>query len=301
MPRISYINFIKRKLIFFVCVFGVVLFATFPARSVDVVKIVKPRSELDQRRIYPDKVLEAALMKTVKEFGPYTIKRTVPEPARKRLLRDLITGSLVNVHSTATRLEWERESSPILIPIRKGLLGYRLFLVDRQDLSKFAAVRSAADLKALRVGLHAQWSTTKALKKIGFTVVGGSSYEGLFAMLNYQRFDYFPRGINEIYPEFESRRAKFPNMVIEPKLTLLLPLPTYMFVSPSTPRLFNRIKAGLEIMVEDGSLDRLFQEFHGEFIRRADLKNRLILKVDNPFLSTQTPFAQKNLWLHPGN
>ncbi len=39
-------------------------------------------------------------------------------------------------------------------------------------------------------------------------------------MLNHQRFDYSPRGINEIYPEFEKRESKFPNMIIEQQFFL---------------------------------------------------------------------------------
>ena len=88
-----------------------------------------------------------------------------------------------------------------------------------------------------RIGLGSQWSTTKILRAAGFNVVAGSSYDGLFWMLDHDRFDVFPRGVNEIFQEIEARRDSLPNLMIEPSLALYVPTPYYFFVSPQTPRL----------------------------------------------------------------
>ncbi|MCW9035927.1 MAG: transporter substrate-binding domain-containing protein [Rhodospirillales bacterium] len=205
----------------------------------------------------------------------------------------------MTIFVTPTRREWEEKTIPIRIPIRKGLLGYRLFLIRDGAQSKFSQIKDVQELKNMRVGSGAQWSTTKALQELGFSVTGGTDYEGLFTMLNFGRFDYFPRGVNEIFNEFDTRKIKFPMMQIEEKLALYLPLPTYFFVTPKRPDLAIRLQKGLMGMVADGTLDKLFYEYHGEFLDRANLQNRKIFSLANPDLTKETPFDQKELWLKP--
>lgn len=76
--------------------------------------------------------------------------------SRKRSLRELLHGESVNVHSTPTRAAWEKHALPIYIPIQKGILGYRLLLINQEDLGKFKAIRDVGDLKKLRAGLDMQ-------------------------------------------------------------------------------------------------------------------------------------------------
>jgi hypothetical protein len=78
----------------------------------------------------------------------------------------------------------------VRLPIDKGLLGYRMFLVREADLPRFATVRTLDDLRKLRVGQGKDWIDVPILRKAGFPVVEGTSYPGLFAMLAAGRFDF---------------------------------------------------------------------------------------------------------------
>ncbi len=118
-------------------------------------------------------------------------------------------------------------------------------------------------------------------------------------MLSEQRFDYFPRGINEIFGEFETRKDEITNMKIEETLALYLPLPTYFFVTPTRPDLATRIKQGLLSILEDGTMDQIFLEYHSDVIQKARLKDRIIFKLPNLNLSDETPFHRKDFWYHP--
>ncbi|MCP4387267.1 MAG: hypothetical protein GY802_03165 [Gammaproteobacteria bacterium] len=129
-------------------------------------------------------------------------------------------------------------------------------------------------LKELRAGLRQQWSTTRVMKALGFNVTTANSYEGLFGMLMFDRFDYFPRGVNEIYAEFDQRAEELPELA-------------------------KRIETGLLAMIKDGNLDKLFWEFHKDSIERANLAGRQILRQHNPLLTPQTPLFQENLWFDP--
>ncbi|MDJ0989550.1 MAG: hypothetical protein QNI85_06030 [Desulfobacterales bacterium] len=254
---------------------------------------------MDQRHRYNNAILSTALDKTTTTHGDYELTMTLRGSQRERALVELVAGRLINVHIVPTRREWEAKTLPIRIPVAKGLLGYRLFLVKRQEIERFASIQSLEELKQMRAGLRQQWSTTLAMQALGFEVMTGRSYEGLFRMLVHGRFDYFPRGINEIFEEYDRRRLDLLEMAIEPSKALCLPMPTYVFVSPKNPELAARIQAGLRMMIQDGSRDKLFWEYHRASIKQSDLAHRRIFRVDNPLLSPETPFEQQHLWLDP--
>ena len=269
------------------------------AHAEQAVRTWGPHSDRDRRAVHALELLEAALEVSVAGYGPYRLEISVPGMARRRALVELQAGKLVNVLAAPTRTEWEETLIPVRIPLRKGLLSYRLLLVDRAQLDLFSGIASVEELKRLRAGLRSGWSTTAAMEALGFTVVVGASYEGLFRMLMSERFDYFPRGINEIFPELDSRRGEFPDMVIEPTLALHLPLPQYFFVTPGEPALARRLEAGLRALIENGAFDALFQRHYADAIAMAGLAGRRVLRVRNPHLSPQTPDPDGPLWFRP--
>ncbi len=65
-------------------------------------------------------------------------------------------------------------------------------------------------------------------------------------MLNHQRFDYSPRGINEIYPEFEKRESKFPNMIIEQQFFFISHCRSIYLLAQPSQNLLNALKWALK-------------------------------------------------------
>ncbi|MGY5452724.1 hypothetical protein ACVFI8_17550 [Agarivorans sp. MS3-6] len=269
------------------------------AMAVDIVRYNQAHSELDKRDAYPLQVVTAALEATRAEYGEYEIVFSPVLLRRKRALQELHEGKLINIYSAPSSQVWERSIEPIYFPILKGLLGYRRLLIHNENAHRFEQLDSLEQLKQLRAGLGLQWTTTKVLKKQDFTVVTSSSYEGLFGMLNHQRFDYFIRGINEIYYEYEERASIYPNMIIEQTKALHLPLPVFLFVSPSEPRLRQRIEKGLWQLHNNGEFTALFNRYHADNIRRSDLKNKTIFKIENDQLSAQPIYDNQQLWVDP--
>lgn len=293
----AFLHLFSKTFLFLLLVCGVaVLPQTVAAEEVIITNPVK--SSDDKRFDYPMALLRAAMERTVDHYGPFRIERYPTGMSRKRALQQLMSGN-PNVFEAPTRLEWEASAIPIRIPIRKGLLGYRLLLIRDVDQDIFSGVNSIDDLKKYRMGGGAQWSTTMAVRRLGFTVYGGAEYEPLFSMLMGKRFDYFPRGVNEVFAEFDTRKAKFPTMRIEKTVALYLPLPTYFFVTPKRPDLAKRLTQGLLSMVDDGSLDKMFEAYHGPSIERANLKNRRIIELKNLNLTDETPFHRKDFWIDP--
>ena len=116
-------------------------------------------------------------------------------------------------------------------------------------------------------------------------------------MIAGKRFDYFPRGIDEVWLEIEKNRSDVPEIVVEENLCLYYPLPYYYFVNKNNNKLADRIKRGLQIAGGDGSFKRLFLKYHEKFVRNANLSNRLVFSMKNPNLSEGTKEPDTSWWL----
>ncbi|WP_127717149.1 ABC transporter substrate-binding protein [Halobacteriovorax sp. HLS] len=248
------------------------------------------------RRSYPIEILKLALEKTQNKYGPYSISYTL-KMTRDRALSQLKSGH-INVHEAPTRTQWEKATIPILIPLTKGLLGYRLFFIRSKDQKLFSNIQNIEDLKKYKPGLGSQWSTTRVLKAVkGFDIVEGSTYEGLFAMLNSGRFDFFIRGVNEIYGEALNIETTYPEISIENDLIVNIPMPLYLFVSKKTPRLAQRIEEGILLAIDDGSFDEVFNKYHKESILKANFSKRRFIHIGNPLHEISKKYQGTKYWL----
>lgn len=284
----------------FVNLFFIILFTPIAnAKEAEIVLVNRPPSDTDKRYEYPTKLLTIILKKTEKEYGPAVIVQSESSMARNRILIELEKGLIINVIAVPPKPGWEERLIPIRIPIRKGIQGFRTFLILKKNQAMLSSITSLEALKKIPTGSGQQWSTTRILNENGFDVRPGNSYEGLFNMLVYGRFITFGRGINEAAIEYETHKIQFPELAIEKDLLLFIPLPTYFFVSPKKPKLAERIEVGLSAMLEDGSFDDLFNQEFGELIKKSNLKNRRIFKINNPNLSPETPLNVENYWYNP--
>lgn len=279
---------------------GLLLFcAQFIWAAGMVVVMDQPETALDKRIEFPEKVLQAVMERTRLEYGDYEIRHTTQAMDRKRLLYELEAGGRVNLSAKASQSEWERRLLPIRIPVDKGVNGYRIFHIRAADQERFSHVRTLDELKALRVGVQLGWSSLPIYRAHHFSMVTGNNYEGLFAMLAARRFDYLPRGLADAFIEHDVRHQQYPSLAIEQRLLLYYPFPMYFFVTPKMPELAARVQSGMQAIVADGTLDRLFYAEYADLLLRSDLCQRRLLKVSNPELSVQTPFEKAEYWFDP--
>ena len=265
----------------------------------DVVMRPAPDAAKGVESDFNGSVIDEALRRTEKRYGAFRYAERVPIFARERLLEEMLRGEEINVTVVATQPLWEERLLTIRIPIDMGLSDYRVSLIRRDTQEKLSSVQTLAELQGLRLGAGASWSSRKVFDADGFQVVTGDSYEALLKMLLAGRFDYFPRGLNEAFPEFDARHTDYPDLAIEKDMLIEFPLPTYIFVSPKSPRLAKRLEEGMESMVHDGTLLKLMFKFNGEMLARTDLCSRRVFHIANPELSDKTPLARKELWFDP--
>ncbi|MFC3117192.1 substrate-binding periplasmic protein [Cellvibrio fontiphilus] len=217
-----------------------------------------------------------------------------------RYIEDLRAGR-IDVMWAASDASIEAQVPPVRIPLLKGLLGHRIFLIHKNSQHKFDAINTLDDLKKIKFGQGATWADTNILESNGLTVVKTQKYENLFHMLDGGRFDAFPRGVQE--PWGEVNKIPGLELAIEKRLMLVYKMPFYIFVAPDNPSLARDIESGFNAMIADGTFDHEFLNDPSikKVIELADLKNRKVFYLDNPALPKETPVNRPELWLDINN
>jgi len=218
-----------------------------------------------------------------------------------RALSQVENGQL-DIIWTMTSIEREATLSAVYVPLTKGLLSHRLLIIRREDLARFNKVDSLEKLQMFKAGQGHDWPDLKILRYNMLPTMSSSSYEGLFGMLFMRRFDYFPRGLQEAWPELTSLATS--DLIIEPRLLLQYPAPVYFFVHPKNKKLNARISAGLKIAMADGSFNTLLYNYPAisQALRKANIAQRQIITLSNPLLSPRSLslLKDKSLWYSHG-
>jgi hypothetical protein len=262
------------------------------------IRILRVRGEVVRERRWD--FLIAALDHTTLTYGPYVID-AYPDPmSTQREVEEVISGPLINViASDPGHPDLNAQTIPIAIPIDKGLLGYRVALIRRDQQTRVDEVNDIQGLRLLNVGQGQDWGDVPVYRYNRIPLVTASHYDQLFPMLVHRRFDLFPRGVLEITPELISFRTLYPEMAIDTHLLIRYPYAQFFYVNKSEPLIAQRIKDGLEAMRKDGSFDALFQKNFGQAVADLHLERRVVIELNNPFLPSWVPVERKELWLDP--
>ncbi|HXA47499.1 MAG TPA: transporter substrate-binding domain-containing protein, partial [Burkholderiaceae bacterium] len=164
--------------------------------------------------------------------------------------------------------------------------------------AKIDQAKTIADLRKLTFGQGIGWGDVALYQRNGIDVYT-SNYDLLFKMVSYGRFDLFPRGINEIFSEYNIYSKDNPNLAIEKNLLIYYPWPYYFFFNKRDAALKKRVETGIKIMMHDGSFDAIFRKYNNDAIEKANLKGRRVIKIVNDMLPKETPLDDASLWFDP--
>jgi len=267
------------------------------APAIDVVKPFKAESDL-VRYAYHYELLDSLLERTVARYGPYVMEPYTEPISSARGWQEGLRGELLNVlFSDVGHRIIDEGMIPIPYPVDKGLLGYRICFIVKQDQARIDRIDSIDELRSLTVGQGRDWGDVKIFEYNRIPIDSTSTYESLFAMLARGRFDLFPRGATEIQQEMAAYGPKYPDLAIDQHLLIRYPFPQFFYVSKSAPRLAARLRDGFEQMIRDGSFDALFDRHFGKSLRDLRLDRRVIIDLENPFLPSWVPLDRKELWV----
>jgi len=255
-----------------------------------IVTYPRPESLDDTIGEYGIAVLQLALDKS---GNHYLAQLSAARMQQNRAIIELQSGSgRIDVVGTVTSREREEAMLPIRIPLTRGLIGWRLALVDGDKRDLLRNVRTLADLQLLPTGQGQDWPDLRILRHSGFQVEPVMVYHNLFGMLHAGRIAWAPRSVNEIWGE----AAAHPELAVDPYIALRYPSADYFFVRNGNTALAEDIRRGLEAALADGSFEKLFYQHYGPLIRKAQLEQRRVISIPNPLLSPETPLARKELW-----
>ena len=255
--------------------------------------------QTDHRYDYRTELLEHALSYSNDQPGEVNIKLVAKSdvPTARAQLQ-LKKGEFLGVVSLAVNKQREQDFLAIRIPILAGALGMRVLLIHEDMQAVMNQVRSIEDLQQLRAGFVQHWGDISILKYNGLPVVSAARYLPLFPMLMAKRFDYFPRGVNEIQNELSEYQVRYSKLAIEKNLAIYYPYPVYFFVNKQQTLLAERIEFGLLAALKDGSFKKLFLKHHSHLVDELNLNQRRILRLHNPNLPSGTKAPDMSWWLN---
>ncbi|WP_202598378.1 MULTISPECIES: diguanylate cyclase [unclassified Vibrio] len=275
---------INHLLALFVIVFNV---HSVTAKTITVNKVEGEKEQLAFN------ILQLALSKSSPELS---IKQSEQNYNETRLAEE-IQANHIDVMWAGASAERDEKLLAIRIPIFKGLMGHRIFIIRSADQGKFSQIKNLTQLKKFKAGQATFWGDTQVLKSAGLPLVTTIKYSNLFRMLEGGRYDYFPRGVLEPWEEVEQHAHL--NLTVEKEVMLIYPFALYFYVNQENQQLYHQIYSGFMSAIDDGSFDQLF--FNSQIIKeafaKANLSQRTILRIDNPYMHPDTPYANKKLWL----
>ncbi len=242
---------------------------------------------------YRWKLLELALAHA--PDGPTPLTPYTEVITQNRAVQLLQSGG-IDVIALGTSTERESQMLPIKIDILRGILGYRIFIIRATDQQRIAHMNEQMLRKQLTFGLNNQWADLPVMRANGLTVETSTGYESLFGMLVANRFDAFPRGLNEAARELEERKLNYPQLALEKTKALFYPFPVYFWVNKDNKALAQRIEHGLKLALADGSFRKLFEMYHANEIATLAKENRQVVRLSNPTLPPSSPEPDTRWW-----
>jgi len=249
----------------------------------------------NRQSYYYHELLESILRNTGRRYK--IIKVPVPVIPSSREIRYLESDEL-NLLILHTNNQREKDLRPLKVPLFRGLSGWRLLIIRDGEQPRFNQNTAVEDLRPMIVGQGHDWPDVPILESQGFTLLTAPTRFNLFKMLNHGRIDFFPRGVFEIWDELQFAKAE--QLVIEENIALQYPTAHYFFLNRKNEAFAQILDEGFKRSVADGSYLKLFYKYFGETIKKARLKERKVLTIDNPNWSDKALLKNKTLWYHIG-
>lgn len=227
-------------------------------------------------------VLRLALSKVSSDYEVKLTDTFINSPRAKESLEN----GTISVVDSGISGEVAEKFDIIYKPIDMGLLGWRLFIINSNSESDFSKIKTLKQLKTMKAGQGQNWSDVAVLENSEIEVITAPQLDSLLKMVEKNRFDFLPLGVNEVYGLLNNFAPDNKALVVEKSLVLVYPFGRFFYVKKGNKKLYNDISHGLDIAFKDGSFQKLIlnHPFFKEGLEKANLKSRTVIKIDNPFM-----------------
>ncbi|WP_421273204.1 hypothetical protein [Aeromonas taiwanensis] len=247
--------------------------------------LIGPESSEDARMDYYRAAMQLALEKTRPEYGDYELLDAVRmNKARMRIEVQKPGKIALFIIDSWPQERPHPEVSLLPFPIDLGILSYRVCFVGQDSAQALASVSSLAQLQGFSQGVGKGWRDADILRYNGFRVHEVSNYESLFRLVARGRVDLFCRGANEILTEWERHHPDLPELAVDNHLVLFYPLLHAFYSHANYGKERERLRLGLQLAWEDGSLKRLWRQHFQPSLAFTRLASRQMFSLANPLL-----------------
>ncbi len=279
------------------------------AAKSEVVKTLRTQFDVDVRHDYYIGLLQQALIKGANGREVPLLEQT-SFMDQERAAYELNRGKLIDIYWMGTNISREQKLRAIRIPLERGLIGYRSFIIRADQHSDFDAIAHAA--ASSRLGLLKRkvacqglgWPDVDIMRAAGLHVITSPGFEELYKRLAAGRCDYFPRGYFEVESELNDRASEYPSLQHYPSLVLHYTFPIYFFVKKDNEALAQWIEQGLEKMIDTGEL-LAYMKNHPltshVFPLNKKSASQVVIDIPNPYLSADTDYSNARYWFQPAD
>ncbi len=216
--------------------------------------------------------------------------------SKERQVRLIAKSKFIDITALAVTKQRMDRLRAIQIPIYFGALGYRVFLINNKNQSKFTGISSIKELRRLNAIFVNGWADTQVLENNKIPTFITSNRQLAYSMIERNRGDYFPRGLHEVLSDYRENVEQFPSLAIGQRLALYYPLPVYYFVSYQSEELAQQVEKGLLKVLSDGGMRTLFLEHFAESIQSLNLAKRNVIELHNDGLPSDINLPSLKQW-----
>ncbi|MDX1757759.1 MAG: hypothetical protein R3175_17010 [Marinobacter sp.] len=206
----------------------------------------------------------------------------LPDATQERVFSLLDSPNApINLFFSGYSPERERRLLQVNVPLTRGLLGYRLFLVKASRVQELSEITDIETLRRHAIGSGIGWPDNNILAVNGLKLVT-SRYDNLWRMLEMERFDLFHRGVQEIYTELD--RPQRSNLAVLPGVAVVFPFDYFFYVSRQRRELHDILLTGLRNAYQSGAFMAHFRSHPAirEALARAQLEERTLIPLQLP-------------------
>ena len=209
----------------------------------------------------------------------------------------LVLNDQIDVIYAGTTSELEQQLQAIRFPISRGLIGSRVFIINKQYQGDYKQVKSLADLRQYTGVISFGWAE-KEIFQAAKLPLNEILYDDIFSGIDEGSRYYFPRGVLEAYPEILGRKDELKNLKVEDGLLLKYKSAVFFFINKNNTRLRQVLETGFKKGYQDGSYARFFYQHPliKHSFEQASIHRRRIVEIPNPYFPARSRDIPELYW-----
>lgn len=261
--------------------------STFANNDVLTIRYQSPAND------YIAELFVLALDKSGQKFNCIPVKDL---PSQKRTILLLGKDKSLDLFWTVTNVKREEQALAVKIPLDRGLLGYRIPLINKRTPDLFKNKQNTIDIRKVHFGLRFDWPDLEIFKQNELSILSFSSHSQANNLLKSGRIDAIPDGLLEV----GSYKLQ-PELTYDKHVVLYYPSAVYFFVAKENQVLHDALEKGLNLSLKDGSWQKLFDKHFSHVIENVNLAKRTLIRLDNPTLPRTAPIDMPQYWYNKNN